>query len=107
MDDPDAPIGIFTHWVLFNIPSETTELPEGVPSQAVLENGAVHGNNDLGQLGYFGPCPPSGPSHTYRFHLYAIDIILDLASGASKSSVLAAINGHVLADIELTGKYRR
>ncbi len=107
MDDPDAPIGVFTHWVLFNLPENTDKLPEGLPSQATLENGGKHGINGLGQLGYFGPCPPSGPSHTYRFRLYALDLVLNLESGASKEDVLNVMEGHILAEAELTAEYSR
>jgi Raf kinase inhibitor-like YbhB/YbcL family protein len=107
MDDPDAPTGVFTHWILFNLPRDIVELPEGLPPQEVLENGGVHGVNGIGQLGYFGPCPLLGPSHTYRFHLYALDIILSLESGASKQDVLQAIEGHILSETELTGEYER
>jgi len=106
MDDPDTPT-VFTHWILFNLPRDIVELPEGLPQQGVLENGGVHGVNGIGQLGYFGPCPLPGVSHTYRFHLYALDIILSLESGASKQDVLLAIEGHILSETELTGEYER
>lgn len=107
MDDPDTPNGVFTHWVIFNLPNDILQLPEGIPQQGVLDNGGIQGVNGLRQMGYFGPCPPLGPSHTYRFHLYAVDIILPLESGASKQEILQAIEGHILADTELTGSYTR
>ncbi len=106
MDDPDAP-GSFTHWVLFNIPAHITELPEGVPSQNVLEKGGTHGRNGLGAMGYFGPCPPAGPEHRYKFRIYAIDTVLSLEAGATKQMVLSAISGHILDEALLTGKFGR
>ncbi|MCL4437233.1 MAG: YbhB/YbcL family Raf kinase inhibitor-like protein [Thaumarchaeota archaeon] len=107
VDDPDAPWGIFNHWVLFNIPKSTTQLPEGVPSKAILDNGAVQGKTSFNTIGYGGPCPPTGPPHNYRFHVYALDTILDLKAGASRSAVLNAIKNHVLGEAELTAKYSR
>ncbi len=107
MDDPDAPIGVFTHWVLFNLPKDAAGLPEGLPNQDILEGGGIQGRNGYGQLGYGGPCPPPGPSHIYRFRLYAVDMELSLEAGASKEDVLGAIRGHILAEAELTGRYGR
>lgn len=103
MDDPDA-LNSFTHWVLFNLPADITELSEAVPSQNILDNGGYHGNNDLGRVGYFGPCPPSG-IHGYKFRLYALDTMLSLDVGASKQEVLTAMNGHILDESLLTGKF--
>lgn len=105
-DDPDAPMGTFVHWVLFNLPADARQLPEGVAAQASLENGALQGNNDFGNIGYGGPCPPGG-THRYKFKLYALDQPLDLQSGAKKSDLLEAMEGHVLADAQLMGKYSR
>lgn len=107
MHDPDAPSGVFTHWILFNIPKNVTQLPEGVPSKATLGNGAVQGKNSFNKIGYGGPCPPSGSLHNYRFHIYAVDRMLDLQAGASEGAVLNAIKNHVLGEAELTGKYSR
>lgn len=107
MDDPDAPRGVFTHWVLFNLPPDTRELAEGVPREGELASGALQGNNGTGRTGYLGPCPPSGPAHHYRFTLYALDKTLDLAAGASKEQVLNAMQGHILAQGELVGTYQR
>ena len=106
MDDPDAPMGTFTHWVIFNIPKNVQGLPEGVPKQGVLKNGGMQGSNDFGKTGYGGPCPPSG-THRYRFHLYALDTNLDLKAEASKSEVLKKMEGHILAEAEITGLYGR
>ncbi len=105
VDDLDAPSGVFTHWIIFNIPKNTAQLPEGVPIKAILDNGAVQGKNDFNNLGYGGPCPPSGSPHTYRFQIYALDRMLDLQAGASKEAILNAIKKHVLGEAELIGKY--
>jgi len=107
VDDPDAPGGVFTHWVLFNIPPGSRELSEAVPSQAQLPNRALQGRNDFGTIGYGGPCPPPGRPHRYQFTLYALDQALDLKVGASKKQVLNAMQGHVLAQGQLTGTYQR
>lgn len=107
MDDPDAPRGVFTHWVLFNLPGSTTSLPEGVPARERLDNGAVHGQTSAGRMGYEGPCPPPGRPHRYRFFLYALDTSLDLKPGATKQAVLQAIQGHILAEAQLVGTYGR
>lgn len=107
VDDPDAPVGVFTHWVLFNIPSDSRDLPEALPTQAQLPSGAQQGKNDFGRLGYGGPCPPPGRSHRYRFTVYALDQPLELTAGASKKQVLDAIQGHILAQGQLTGTYQR
>ena len=105
-DDPDAPIGTWVHWVLYNLPAETRALPEAVPSDAELSDGSRHGQNGWRKLGYGGPCPPSG-THRYFFKLYALDTVLDLAAGASKEQVLKAMEGHILAQTELMGVYSR
>jgi Raf kinase inhibitor-like YbhB/YbcL family protein len=105
-DDPDAPMGTWVHWVLFNLPAESTELPAAIPSDKTLSNGAVHGKNDFGRLGYGGPCPPGG-THRYYFKLYALDTQLNLASGITKNQLLDAMEGHILAQGQLMGKYKR
>ena len=105
-DDPDAPVGTWLHWVLFNVPAEETGLPAEIPPEATLGNGARHGTNDFGRLGYGGPCPPGG-THRYFFKLYALDIGLDLESGATKAQVEQAIQGHILAEAQLMGRYKR
>ena len=105
-DDPDAPMGTWVHWVLFNIPVEVTELPESVPCRPTLLNGAVHGINDFGNYGYGGPCPPKG-THRYYFKIYALDTRVNLKAGATKAQLLHAIEGHILAKGELVGKYTR
>lgn len=107
MDDPDAPGGTFTHWVMFNIPPDTTELAEGVPTQGQLPGGAFQGKNDFGRIGYGGPCPPPGRPHRYQFTLYALDEAVELKAEASKKQVLQAMQGHILAQGRLTGVYQR
>ncbi len=105
-DDPDAPMGTWVHWVLFNIPATTGELPENVPSEKVLTNGAKHGINDFRTFGYGGPCPPGG-IHRYYFKLYALDTELNLEAGAAKKDLLNAMEGHILAESQLMGRYKR
>jgi Raf kinase inhibitor-like YbhB/YbcL family protein len=107
VDDPDAPGGVFTHWVLFNIPSHSFELPEAIPTQAELPSGALQGRNDFGRIGYGGPCPPPGSPHRYQFILYAVEQPLDLKAGVSKKQVLSAMQGHILAEGQLVGTYQR
>ena len=106
MDDPDAPGGVFTHWLLFNLPADSRELLEAVPPNE-LANGALQGKNDFGTIGYGGPCPPPGPAHHYRFTIYALDQALDLMTDASRKQVIDAITGHILARGQLTGMYQR
>ena len=106
-EDPDAPRGTWTHWVLYNLPADTHEVPAMLPSQGDLDDGARQGKNDFGKLGYGGPAPPPGKPHRYFFKLYAIDTILDLEAGATRAQVLRAIDGHVLGSGELMGSYGR
>ncbi len=106
MDDPDAPVGTWVHWVIFNIPATTSSLPEAVPPQPTLAGGTIQGTNSWRRIGYGGPCPPSG-QHRYFFKLYALDTSLELDSKATKSEVLSAMEGHILAQTELMGVYRR
>jgi hypothetical protein len=105
-DDPDAPVGTWVHWVLFNIPAGEKGLPAQIAPDATLSNGALHGTNDFRRLGYGGPCPPGG-THRYYFKLYALDTTLPLDAGATKAQVEAAMAGHILAHAQLMGKYKR
>ena len=105
-DDPDAPVGTWVHWVLYDLPAETRGLPEDVPSDADLPGGGRSGENSWRRLGYGGPCPPGG-THRYFFKLYALDTVLGLDAGAGKKQVLTAMEGHVLAEAELMGTYSR
>ncbi len=107
MDDPDAPSGTWVHWVLFNLPASTRELPEGLSKAAELKDGSKQGRNDFGRTGYEGPCPPHGPAHRYSLRLYALDTKLGLRAGSTKLDVEKAMRGHVLAQAELMGKYKR
>lgn len=106
-DDPDAPGGIFNHWLLYNIPTSTTNLPEGVPSLPSLPDGSLQGFNSFGKIGYGGPCPPPGSTHRYFFRLYALDKTLDISPKARKAEVLRAMEGHILAVAELMGLFSR
>jgi len=100
--------GTFTHWVLFNVSSGSRELGEGVPADVVLPIGARQGTNSFGDVGYGGACPPPGDrEHRYVFRLYALDSDLALEPGARKEQVLDAMQDHVLAEAQLTGKYKR
>jgi len=105
-DDPDAPMGTWVHWVIYDLPANTAKLPEGVPNQEQAASGA-QGKNSSGKIGYGGPCPPPGKPHRYFFKLYALDSKLNLKPGARKPEVEAAMKGHVLAQAELMGKYGR
>ncbi len=104
MDDPDAPGGVFTHWVIFNIPPERRQLAEAVPAEF---GSGLQGSTDFGSNGYGGPCPPPGHPHHYRFTLYALDGQLDLAAGSSKKQLLNAIRGRILDQGQLVGTYQR
>lgn len=106
-DDPDAPGGTWVHWVLFNVPADTRELGEGVPTKEILGTGAKQGKNDAGTIGYGGPAPPKGKAHRYFFKLYAMDTILDLPAGSTKDQLLAAMKGHIVADGQVMGRYQR
>jgi Raf kinase inhibitor-like YbhB/YbcL family protein len=107
VDDPDAPVGTWVHWVLFDIPATARSLPEGVPPAPTVEGTGVHGNSSWRRVGYGGPCPPQGPAHRYIFRLYALDTTLDLKPGASRQDVDKAMKGHILAQGELLGQYGR
>ncbi len=106
VDDPDAPMGTWVHWVLYNIPNTVSGVPAGIASDRVLPNGAHHGINSFSKFGYGGPCPPSG-THRYYFKLYALDTELMQEPGLSKDELLKAMQGHVLAEGQLMGRYKR
>jgi Raf kinase inhibitor-like YbhB/YbcL family protein len=106
-EDPDAPSGTFTHWVLYDLPASTTEIPQGIPRRDHLGFGGLQGTNDFGKIGYGGPCPPAGNPHRYFFKLYAMDTVLGLKPGAKKQEVERAMEGHVIAQAEIMGKYQR
>lgn len=104
VDDPDAP-HTFTHWIIFNIPSNETQLAEGIPQELILPDGAKQGKNDFGNIGYNGPKPPSGQIHHYRFTIYALDETLNTKPGISRKEFFKAISGHILAKGTLIGLY--
>ena len=106
MDDPDAPLG-FIHWIVYNIPAGTRDIAEGASAQGKLPRGALEGFNGFGNAAYGGPCPPGTEPHHYVVRLYALDAKLDLAPGASKQELAAAVEGHVLAQGHITGLYGR
>lgn len=99
-DDPDAPGGLFTHWLVWNILPQTNSIAEGSAPKG------LQGTNDFGKSGYGAPCPPSG-MHRYYFRVFALDRELDLRSGAKRSQLDAAMKGHVIAQGELIGRYAR
>jgi Raf kinase inhibitor-like YbhB/YbcL family protein len=99
-DDPDAPGGLFTHWLVWNIPTQTNSIAEGIAPKG------VQGKNDFDKSGYGAPCPPSG-THRYYFRVFALDRELDLRPGATRSQLDAAMKGHVIAQSELIGHYAR
>ena len=103
VDDPDAPRGTWTHWIVTNLDAATTSLPEGGP----LPARAREGRNDFKRPGYGGACPPPGTSHRYFFRLYALDSELDVQANATREAVLDAMRDHVLAQGELMGTYER
>jgi Raf kinase inhibitor-like YbhB/YbcL family protein len=100
VDDPDAPSGLFTHWLVWNIPPQTDSIAEGSAPKG------VQGANDFGKSGYGGPCPPLG-THRYSFKIFALDRELELRSGAKRSQVDAAMKGHVIAQGQLVGRYAK
>ncbi len=108
MDDPDAPFGTFTHWLIWNIPISTTKIPENISTDNVVSSlgGAIQGKNDFGKIGYKGPNPPSG-THNYKIKVYVLDIFLNLLAGSSKGALEGAINGHVLHTGLLEGKFSK
>jgi Raf kinase inhibitor-like YbhB/YbcL family protein len=107
VEDPDAPGGVFTHWVIFNLPPDARGLPEGVRKTERPDVGGMQGRNDFGNTGYNGPCPPPGPAHRYRFTLYALDAPVDTRSGMSKLELMQMMEGHIVARAELVGTYQR
>ena len=103
VDDPDAPMGTWDHWLLFNLPGNTTELPEAI---STLPEGTVEGSNSWNNTGYGGPCPPDR-EHRYSFKLYALDTLLNLGRGAKKQEIESAMHNHILEEAQLMGRYDR
>lgn len=106
-EDPDAPGGMWVHWVIYGLPATAVELPEGVATTESLPNGAKQGVNDFRRAGYGGPCPPPGRAHRYIFRLFALDTVPPLKSRATRSDLLRAMSGHILAEARLMGTYQR
>jgi Raf kinase inhibitor-like YbhB/YbcL family protein len=108
VEDPDAPGGTWTHWVLFNISASARELPENLPvtGKNVTSGEAYTGTNSWGDIGYGGPCPPSG-THRYYFRIYALDTLISLLPGATKEQVLKEMKGHIIAQTELMGTFSK
>jgi Raf kinase inhibitor-like YbhB/YbcL family protein len=105
-DDPDAPSGTWVHWVLYNLPADKIGLVENIPPTEKMPGGGLQSKNDFGKFGYGGPCPPSG-THRYFFKLYALDSELSLKSGVTKTELLKAMEGHIVAQGQLMGTYSR
>jgi Raf kinase inhibitor-like YbhB/YbcL family protein len=106
-DDPDAPVGNWNHWVLWNLPPETRSLAEGLSKAAHLPDGSQQGMNDFRKTGYNGPCPPPGKPHRYYFKLFALDGKLTLKDSTTRKDLEAAMKGHILAQAEWMGRYGR
>jgi Raf kinase inhibitor-like YbhB/YbcL family protein len=106
-DDPDAPMGTWVHWVLYNVPPDSTSLPEGVPGEEKAKSGMTQGKNDFGKIGYGGPCPPPGKPHRYFFKIYALDTKIIMKAGATKRDLEKGMEKHILAQGQLMGTYKR
>jgi Raf kinase inhibitor-like YbhB/YbcL family protein len=109
-DDPDAPVGLWVHWIIYNIPPEVTQLPENVDKHSAQLGGTLQGArqgvNSWGKIGYGGPCPPKGPAHRYFFKLYALDTVI-AGEKLDKKALEKAMEGHILAQAQIMGKYQR
>jgi Raf kinase inhibitor-like YbhB/YbcL family protein len=106
MDDPDAPMGTWVHWVLYNLPTKLEELAEGLPADKFLPGGGIQGHNTSLKTGYSGPCPPNG-THRYFFKLYALDCTLENKTDLTKAKLFKAMEGHILAEAQMFGVYQR
>lgn len=107
VDDPDAPMGTFVHWLLYDVPANTRALSESVTQGPSALAGAKQGKNGFGRLGYDGPCPPGGPAHRYYFALYALDGPLGLSPGAGRADVERAMSGRIIASAVVRGRYKK
>ncbi len=105
--DTDVPPGGFTHWIVYNIPINSTGFPADQPKVAVLPDGTGQGLNDAGKIGYTGLCPPPGSVHHYHFRLYALDTLLDFNGSANRSVLESTLQGHILQSTELVGLFSR
>lgn len=108
VEDPDAPVGLFVHWVLFNISPEITQIKGSMEKSVKTREGFRQGKNDFGKIGYDGPCPPRGHGyHRYYFKLFALSSALDLTEPVTREKVLRAMEGKVLGQAEMMGEYKR
>ncbi len=107
VDDPDAPVGNWVHWVIYDIPAERKGLEEGVAKTDRVIGVGVQGRNDYRKIGYSGPCPPPGKTHRYIFSLYALDTSIKLSPGLTKPALERSMHGHILARAQLTGTFSR
>jgi hypothetical protein len=109
MDDPDAPGGVFTHWILYNLSPDLRGLDENLPPQLTLNapTNAKQGRNDFDEIGYGGPCPPRGETHTYRFRLFALNAQPEFPPEVSRTGFFEAIENHAIAEARLTGMFSR
>jgi len=107
VDDPDAPIGNWNHWAMWNLPAKLRSLREGLSKNAHLPDGSEQGMNDFHKPGYNGPCPPAGKPHRYFFKLFALDTKVALKEEAGKPELETAMKGHILAQAEWMGTYKR
>lgn len=105
-DDPDAPMGTFVHWVMYNIPATAENIKENLPNSRVLPDGSMQGMTSFGKIGYGGPCPPSG-THRYFFKIYALDKSLQFDSAPTKAVLEKEMQGHIIGKAELIGLYKR
>jgi len=105
-DDPDAPMGTWVHWVVYNIPHEINKLDEAFLQDKQFDNGIMQGTTDFQTIGYGGPCPPGG-THKYFFKIYALDVKLDVEPGLQKKKILKAMESHIIAKGKLMGKYKK
>jgi len=106
-DDPDAPSGTFVHWLVYDLPAAYRQLPEGLSRNDQMLGGGRQGTNDFSRTGYNGPCPPPGRPHRYFIHLYALDAKPNLRPAATRRELEAAMQGHILAQAELMGRFQR
>lgn len=107
MEDPDAPGGTYTHWIVYNLPPESTGLEAITPIQKHLKNGATQGKNDFGKTGYGGPCPPKGEEHRYFFRLFALKKKLPPESANKAKDFYNSINGLIIEKAEYMGKFKK
>jgi Raf kinase inhibitor-like YbhB/YbcL family protein len=107
VEDPDAPMGTFVHWVVFNLPASANGMAADAPKTPELADGATQGSNGMGAVGYKGPCPPPGKTHHYHFELFALDAPLEVPLAADAAALRAAMQNHVKGTTELVGTFER